>query len=32
MVHFTIEEEKKLVIIHAVFHTSLDIQKWTERK
>ncbi len=32
MVHFSVSEERKLVIIHAVFHTSLDVQKWTGRK
>lgn len=32
MVHFTIVEEKQFVKIHAVFHTSLDAQKWSMRK
>lgn len=32
MVHFSVVEDEKMVIIHAVFHTSLDIQKWTMRK
>lgn len=32
MVHFTIDEKKHLVIIRAVFHTSLDPQNWKKRK
>jgi toxin ParE1/3/4 len=32
MVYFTVVEDEKMVIIHAVFHTSLDMQKWTLRK
>lgn len=28
MVHFTIDEDKGVVIIRAVFHTSLDPLKW----
>lgn len=32
MVHFTVADEKKMVIIHAVFHTSRDSQKWTTGK
>lgn len=31
MVHFSIGENET-VTIHAVFHTSLDMQKWTTRK
>lgn len=31
MIHFTIEEDKKLVVVSAVFHTSLDPEKWKER-
>lgn len=32
MLHFSVEEEKKMVTIHAVFHTSLDIKKWKVSK
>lgn len=32
MLHFSVEETKKIVTIHAVFHTSLDIQKWKTSK
>lgn len=31
MIHFTINEYSKTVIVRAVFHTSLDPEKWTER-
>jgi len=32
MVHFTINEKQSIVTIRAVFHTSLDPQKWNKRK
>jgi len=32
MVHFTIDEIRKLVIVRAVFHTSLNPQKWKKRE
>ena len=32
MVHFTIDEKQSIVTIRAVFHTSLDPQKWDKRK
>lgn len=28
MVHFSVLEEKQLVIVHAVFHTSLNPENW----
>lgn len=31
MIHFTINEADKTVTVRAVFHTSLDPEKWTER-
>lgn len=31
MIHFTIDEQSKTVTVRAVFHTSLDPEKWTER-
>jgi plasmid stabilization system protein ParE len=31
MLHYIIEEDKKLVVVSAVFHTSLDPEKWKER-
>lgn len=31
MVHYTIEDDKKLVVVSAVFHTSLNPEKWKER-
>lgn len=31
MIHFTINEVDKIVIVRAVFHTSLNPEKWTER-
>ena len=31
MIHFTINEADKVVTVRAVFHTSLDPEKWTER-
>lgn len=30
MVHFTVDETKQIVSIHAVFHTSLDDIKWNK--
>jgi toxin ParE1/3/4 len=32
MIHFTINESDKTVTVRAVFHTSLDPEKWTNRK
>lgn len=32
MIHFTINETDKIVAVRAVFHTSLDPEKWTERE
>lgn len=32
MIHFTIDESKSIVIIRAVFHTSLDSDHWAKRK
>ena len=31
MVHYTVEEVQKLIIIRAVFHTSLDPENWKEK-
>jgi toxin ParE1/3/4 len=31
MVHFTIDEENKLIEVRAVFHTSRDPKKWKKR-
>jgi len=31
MVHFTINEKSKTITVRAVFHTSLDPDKWSER-
>ena len=31
MIHFNVDEAKKLVTISAVFHTALDTEKWTKR-
>ena len=31
MIHYTINESQKIVIISAVFHTSLDPDKWHDR-
>lgn len=31
MVHYTISEKEQIVIIRAVFHTSLDPKKWSKR-
>lgn len=31
MIHFTTEEDKKLVVITAVFHTSLNPKNWKKR-
>ena len=31
MVHFTINQDQKMVTIHAVFHTALNPEKWKER-
>lgn len=32
MIHFTISEEDQTATVRAVFHTSLDPEKWTERE
>lgn len=32
MVHFSVDEGKQLVTVRAVFHTSLDPEKWKGRK
>ncbi|TNF25448.1 MAG: type II toxin-antitoxin system RelE/ParE family toxin [Bacteroidetes bacterium] len=32
MVHFSILEEKQLVVVHAVFHTSLNPESWKGRE
>lgn len=32
MVHFTVDEDQQVVTICAVFHTSLDPNKWKGRK
>jgi len=32
MIHYTIDEEKEIVIVRAVFHTALDPEKWKQRK
>lgn len=32
MIHFTIDEENKTVIVHAVFNTHQDPKIWKERK
>jgi toxin ParE1/3/4 len=32
MIHFTIDEPARLVVVRAVFHTSLDPEHWQKRK
>jgi len=32
MIHFTVDEEKKVVIIRAIFNTSIDSKKWKGRE
>lgn len=32
LVHFTVDENKNTVHVRAVFHTSLDPEKWVKRK
>jgi plasmid stabilization system protein ParE len=32
MIHFEVVEEMKRVIVRAVFHTSIDADKWQKRK
>ncbi|AKP51281.1 type II toxin-antitoxin system RelE/ParE family toxin [Cyclobacterium amurskyense] len=32
MIHYTVDDFKKIVIIVGVFHTSLDPGRWTKRK
>ncbi|MFN2261801.1 MAG: type II toxin-antitoxin system RelE/ParE family toxin [Psychroflexus sp.] len=31
MIHYTIDEPQKTVVVLAIFHTSLNPNKWTER-
>ncbi len=31
MVHFSIDEEQKVIIVSAVFHTSLNPDRWKKR-
>lgn len=31
MIHFTVDEPNKLIIVSAVFHTSLNPDKWKKR-
>lgn len=31
MIHFTVDESKNIVIIRAVFHTSLNPENWNKR-
>ncbi|MCC5916974.1 MAG: type II toxin-antitoxin system RelE/ParE family toxin [Cryomorphaceae bacterium] len=31
MVHFSMDEKQKMIIVSAVFHTSLNPQKWEKR-
>ncbi len=31
MIHFTINEADNIITVRAVFHTSQDPEKWTER-
>lgn len=31
MIHFSVDDSLKLVVISAVFHTSLDTDTWTKR-
>lgn len=31
MVHFTLDDDQKLVVVSAVFHTSLSPEKWAQR-
>jgi len=32
MVHYTLDNEKKIIAIRAVFHTSIDPTKWKKRE
>ena len=32
MIHYTVDDQNKTVIISAVFHTSLNPDRWKERK
>lgn len=32
MLHYTIEKDKKLVVVSAVYHTSLNPDKWSKRE
>jgi toxin ParE1/3/4 len=32
MIHYTIDREKKIIQVMAVFHTSLNPEKWEKRK
>lgn len=31
MIHYTVEEENKQVVIHAIFHTSRNPERWKKR-
>jgi toxin ParE1/3/4 len=31
MIHFTLDETQNFVVVHAVFHTSLNPKNWEER-
>lgn len=31
MIHFTLDETQNCVVVHAVFHTSLNPKNWEER-
>lgn len=31
MIHFTIDEAQKIVVVRAIFHTSLNPEKWKNR-
>src|SRR5687768_18581505 len=32
MIHFTLDESKNIVVIRAIFNTSIDPTKWKERR
>lgn len=32
MIHYTVDEEQKLIIVRAILHTSLDPQNWKKRR
>ncbi len=31
MIHFSIDEQNKLVVVHALFHTSRNPETWNKR-